>query len=162
MIGRSRYSDVVANARRSAWPYARQLQEDEKLRQRLLAAVAACLAAWGRMRQLTQLSRRAAQLVADPVLRHELHEAMRQLEQAQKRISHARSHRLRNTLLVVVGVGTVVAALQSVRIRSWLLTLIPGQADTREFGSCAHTVSPSPTGEPTSRVPEPTTPERGL
>lgn len=160
MIGGRRYSDAFADARRSIWPYARQLREDEKLRQRLLAALAACLAAWGRMKQLTQLSRRMAQLVGDPILRRELHEAVRQLEEAQKRIEHSRRHRLRNVLLAAVGVGAAAAALQSVRIRSWFLTLLRGR-DDRDFVMGDRTVAPSPTGEPTA-VPQPTTPERGL
>jgi hypothetical protein len=160
MIGGRRYSDAVADARRSIWPYARQLQEDEKLRQRLFAALAACLAAWGRMRQSTQLRRRMAQLVSDPVLRRELYEAARQLDEAQKRIEHGRRHRLRNVLFAAVGVGAAAVALRSVRIRPWFLTLLRGKAE-RDFVIGDRTASPSPTAEPAG-VPQPTTPERGL
>jgi hypothetical protein len=161
MIERSRYSGVVADAKRSVWPYARQLQEDEKLRRNLFAALAAGLAAWERITQLTRLSRRTAELVADPVFRREFHDAVRQLEEAQKRIEHARSHRLRNTLLVVAGAGAVATALKSVHIRSWFVSLMRGQADTRDLGPHAQTVSPTSAGEPRG-MPEPITPERGL
>jgi hypothetical protein len=64
------------------------------------------------------LPRATAQLVADPVLRRELHEAVKHLEEAQKRVQHRRSHRLRNSLLVLAGAGAVAAALKTAAIRS--------------------------------------------
>jgi hypothetical protein len=162
MIGRGRRGDVIAEARRSVRPYARQLQEDEKLRRRLLAALAASFAAWERMQHLTR-RRTAQQLVADPVLRRELHVTLRRLDEAQKRIQRARSHRLRNTLYILGGLGAVASVARSLRVRLWFLKLIRGQAHhTAAPGTQPQTAAPSPTGEPTGRVPEPTTNEPGF
>ena len=90
---------------------------DEKLRQRLVAAIAAGAAAKRRARMQTGLAGIARRLASDPVLRAQLTEMSRQLQLAQKRAKRAHSHKLRNTVLLVGGAGVVVAAIPRIRRR---------------------------------------------
>jgi uncharacterized membrane protein len=91
------------------------LIRDKKLRGRVAAAVAAGVAARERARRQTGLSGLARRLAADPVLRAQLVEMVNQLQGARKRAEKSRSHRLRNTVLFVSGVGMVVAAVPGAR-----------------------------------------------
>jgi hypothetical protein len=118
MLGRSRQPDLVSEAKRSIWPYARQLRVDAKMRERVIAAFVAGFAAFQRARRLPRRPMTTTQLLADPVLRRQLHEALRQLEEAQKRVGHARSHRVRNSLIGLGSIAAIAAVLRSTPIRS--------------------------------------------
>jgi hypothetical protein len=120
MFGRSRYVEAVSDATRSLGPYAERLRDDEKLRRSALAAVAATLAAWQRVRELPRLRATAAQLVGDPVLRRELAEALDQIREVEERMRPKRRHRVRNLLVLLTGAGAVVVALRMEPARSWI------------------------------------------
>jgi alkylation response protein AidB-like acyl-CoA dehydrogenase len=116
MFGRNgSATSVVAEAAESLSPYADQLTNDEKLRERLAAAIGAALAARGRARRQTGLRGLARRLGSDPVLRRQLTEMVLQLQAAQKRMKKNRGHKVRNAVLFVSGTGIVVAAVPSLR-----------------------------------------------
>ena len=108
-------------------PYVNQLAHDEKLRQRLLAAVSATAAARERARSQTGWSGVARRLASDPVLRAQAGEAVAQLQKAKGSVRKNRSHRVRNWVLLLVGGGLVVAAVPS--LRSSLLKKLRGTGD---------------------------------
>jgi uncharacterized membrane protein len=116
MFGRRHgVKDAVAGAAGSVSGYADPLIKDEKLRRRIAAAVAAGVAARERARRQTGLSGLASRLAADAVLRAQLLELVTQLQGAKRRAEKSRSHRLRNTVFFVSGVGMVIAAFPEAR-----------------------------------------------
>ena len=109
-------ASAVADATGTALDYVDPLVKDEKLRQRLSAAIVAGVAARNRVRKQTGLTGLARRIAADEVLRTQLVEMAVALQGVQKRVKKTRSgHRLRNALLFVSGVGMTVAAVPSLR-----------------------------------------------
>ena len=106
---------TVADAADSVADYIDPLVKDIKLRRRLGAAVAAGLVARQRVRRQTGLHGVVLRLGTDPVLRRQLTAVGKQLEAARKRVERKRSHKLRNTLLVLGGAGAAAAAVPFVR-----------------------------------------------
>jgi uncharacterized membrane protein len=107
--------EAAADAADAVYGYVDPLAKDEKLRQRISAAVAAGAAARTRARRQAGLRGLALRLGSDPVLRAQLTEMVVQLQKAQKRAQRARSHKLRNTTLFVAGVGMVLVAVPAAR-----------------------------------------------
>jgi uncharacterized membrane protein len=124
MFGRRTTSDVVADAAETAAGYGEQVIEDEKVRDRVLAAIAAALAARERAKRQTGLIGLARRLATDPVLRAQLTEVVEQLQKAQRRADRKRSHKLRNVLLVLAGFGAVTAAVSVPAVRQWAQKLV--------------------------------------
>jgi uncharacterized membrane protein len=112
MFGRKRTGGVVAD-------YGGQLIEDEKVRNRTLAALAAAIAAREQAKRQTGYVGLGRRLAADPVFRAQIAEVAAQLQKAQRRADRNRSHKLRNLMLVLAGFGAVTAAMniESVRER---------------------------------------------
>jgi len=128
MFGRNRSAtSAVTDAAESLTPYADQFATDEKLRERLVAAVGAALAARQRARRQAGLIGLARRLGSDPILREQLTEVVVQLQAAQQRVKKNRSHKTRNALLFASGVGVAVAAMPS--IRQGLVSKIRGSAN---------------------------------
>jgi uncharacterized membrane protein len=116
MFGRNRSAtSAVTDAAGSLSPYADQLATDEKLRERLVAAAGAALAARQRARRQAGLIGLARRLGSDQILREQLTEVVVQLQAARQRVKKNRSHKARNTLLFASGVGVAVAAMPTVR-----------------------------------------------
>ena len=115
MFGRKNVATVAGDALASVSPYVDRLAHDEKLRERLVSAIAAGAAARGRARQQMGLRGLALRLGSDPVLRAQVAEAILQLQKARGRMEKARSHKLRNFLLFLTGGGLVIAAVPSLR-----------------------------------------------
>ena len=105
----------VADAAEAVVEYIDPLAKDEKLRKRLAAALVAGAAARSRVRRQTGLRGFARRLAADRVLRAQLVEMTEALQAAQKRAKKARSHRRRNTILFLAGVGMTIAATPALR-----------------------------------------------
>jgi uncharacterized membrane protein len=116
MLSRKNAANTLTDARDTVVPIGERLVKDEKLRQRLLAAVDAGLAARRRAQQQVGLAGTARRLTSDPVLRAELLEMVAQLQEARHRLEKRRSHKLRNVSLLVTGVGAALA-VPSVRSR---------------------------------------------
>jgi hypothetical protein len=104
-------SDAVGNLS----PYAGRLAHDEKLRQRLGAAISAGAAARQRAKRQVGLPGLARRLGSDPVLRVQVAEAVAQLRHAKARAQKKRSHKTRNVVLFLTGAAVVVAAVPSLR-----------------------------------------------
>jgi hypothetical protein len=115
MFGRKNVATAASDALDGVSPYVDQLAHDEKLRRRLTAALSAGAAAHSRARKQTGLLGLATRLATDPVLRAQLAEATTQLQKANSRLKKHKSHKLRNTMLLLAGVGAVVAAVPSLR-----------------------------------------------
>jgi uncharacterized membrane protein len=112
---KNRAPEVAAGALENVSPYVDRLAHDEKLRERLVAALAAAVAARKRAQQRAGLVGLARTLGSDPVLRAQVVEAFDQLQKAKGRLSKPRSHRARNFLLFLTGGGMVVAASPGLR-----------------------------------------------
>jgi uncharacterized membrane protein len=107
--------------------YIDPLAKDEKLRQRLAAAILAADAARQRLRRQTGMTGLMRRLAGDAVLRAQLIELATQLQGAQKRAKKTQSHKLRNTILFVSGVGMAVAAVPAAREK--IMSLMGGGDD---------------------------------
>jgi uncharacterized membrane protein len=118
MLGRNK--GVTADATE----YAKQLIDDDKVRRRTIAALAAALAARRRAMQQTGLTGLARRLATDDVLRQQLNEMVAELRQAQRRADRKRSHKLRNTMLVLAGFGAATAAATVPAVRESVQKLV--------------------------------------
>jgi uncharacterized membrane protein len=120
----------VRDKAESAVEYVDPLAKDEKLRTRLIAALTAARAARVQVERQRGLAGTARRLASDPVLRQQLREAVKQMQAAEKRARKVRSHRLRNALLLLIGIGTAAAAAP--RLRKTISSL---QRNPQEGGS---------------------------
>jgi hypothetical protein len=141
MFGRKDATAVASDARDGASPYIDQLVHDDKLRERLYAAITAGAAARKRARRQVGLRGLATRLGTDPVLRAQVVEVVSQLQQAKGRIEKHRSHKVRNIVLFVTGAGLVVAAVPS--LRDAVLDKVMGAPDDGPSD-----VGPAPDREP--------------
>lgn len=111
MFGRNKgAAATVAEKTRSVAQYVDPLVRDDKLRRKLAAAVAVGNDARRRAKKQTGLTGLARRLATDAVLRAQLEELSNQLKGVQKHAKKTHSHKLRNTLLVVAGLGVAGAA----------------------------------------------------
>jgi uncharacterized membrane protein len=97
---------------------AAALAQDEKFRKQVVRALTHAVAARDRAASRVGMRAAAGRLATDEELRHELSELNDNLRAAWARLQRKRSHRLRNTLLVLAGSGAVAAvAVPQVRRR---------------------------------------------
>ncbi len=134
MFGRSKSNGGVVDAAETAAEYGGHLVQDEKARQRALAAVAAAIAATRRTKRQRGKTGLAYRLATDPVLRMQVIEMYMQLEKARRRVEKRRSHRLRNLLVVGAGFAAVTAALKVPKIRDAAEKLV---GRSRDVGGAA-------------------------
>ena len=119
MFGRDSGRAAVADAASGLSSYGTELVQDEKLRRRLMAAIVAGAAARRRAKRQAGMRGFARRLATDSVLRAQLAEMVVQLQKARRRVEKRRSHKVRNSILVLAGFGAASAAvsLPSVRQR---------------------------------------------
>jgi len=123
MLGRTSGAKAkVSQAAETVAGYVDPLVKDEKLRQRLLDALAVGVAARQRARrQSGGVASLARRLGSDPVLRDQLAELATHLRGAKDQVrsqlptKQAKKHRLRNTTLLIAGAGLVVASSPTLR-----------------------------------------------
>jgi uncharacterized membrane protein len=121
MFGRSKTQAVKDNAA-SGTDLAVALAQDKRFRKQLLSAVGHGAAARQRAASRIGLVAAAHRLGTDKELRTELRQMTENLQNAWTRVEKKRSHKLRNSLLILAGVGGVAAAAKA-RFRSgWLPT----------------------------------------
>jgi hypothetical protein len=110
MFGRRKgpVATVSGNAR-AVRDYVDPLVRDEKLRRKLVAALAVGNQARRRARRQAGLAGVARRLATDPVLRGQLTELSAQLKSVQRHAKKTHSHRMRNAVLVVAGAGAAAA-----------------------------------------------------
>lgn len=131
MFGRVKgATSVVSDGFETVSPHLGRVVTDEKLHQRLVAAVGAGFAARERVRRQLGLFGVAARLGTDPVLRAQLVEVVSQLELARARMRRKhRSRRLRTSFLVVAGAAALVAAVP--KLRGGLIERVRGPIEDR-------------------------------
>jgi uncharacterized membrane protein len=113
MFGRSKTDAIKKDAARGK-ELAFALARDKKFRKQLVSAVGHGTRAKRRAARKFGMIAIATRLAADEKLRRELASAMQNLQDAWKRAEKKRSHKLRNTLLVVGG-GAAAAGLYRFR-----------------------------------------------
>jgi hypothetical protein len=95
--------------------YVGPLAKDDKLHRRIAAAIVAGSAARQRVRKQTGVTGLARRLASDPVLRSQIIELGTQLQAAEKRAKKARTHKRRNSVLLLSGVAIVIAGVPFAR-----------------------------------------------
>jgi hypothetical protein len=122
MLGRTSGARAkVTNAAGTVVGYVDPLVKDEKLRRRLLEALAVGVAARQRARRQMGVTSLARRLGTDPVLRTQVAEIAMHLREARDQmkndlpIKRAKSHRARNTTLLLAGIGLIVASKPALR-----------------------------------------------
>jgi uncharacterized membrane protein len=123
MFGRKKTAVVKENVA-SATDLAAQLARDKKFRKQVAAAIRHGETARRRAVRRIGVFGTARRLAADAKLRREVRDMVENLRQARARIEKKQSHRLRNTLLVLVGGGTAVVAARP-QSRRWFGRAIP-------------------------------------
>jgi uncharacterized membrane protein len=109
MFGRSK-TQAAKESAASGTDLAVSLAQDKKFRKQLLSAVGHGAAARQRAASRIGLVAAVNRLVTDQELRNELRQMTEGLQNAWTRVEKKRSHKLRNFLIVVAGIGAVVAA----------------------------------------------------
>lgn len=146
MFGRNGGRGALADAAGELSSYGSDVVEDEKLRERLLAALAAAAAVRQRARRQSGLTGFARRLATDPVLRAQATEMAVQLQKARRRVERKRSHKLRKTMVVLAGFGAASAAVGVPAVRNRVLDLVGGVKD--------RVPSPGPGAAPTTITEE--------
>jgi uncharacterized membrane protein len=104
------------------------LAQDQKFRKQLLSAIGHGAVARRRAASRIGFVAAVSRLSADQKLRRELRQMMENLQRAVTRAEKKRSHRLRNSV-IVVGAGGAVAAIP--KARRWLVGLVGGGSSVR-------------------------------
>jgi len=138
MFGRNGGRGAVAEAASELSGYGSELVEDEKFRKRLLAALAAGDVVRRRAKRQAGVVGFARRLADDPVLRTQLMEMVVQLQKARRRVERRRSHKLRNSFVVLAGFGAASAAVSMPAVRQRILRVVGG---LKERGESAASVS---------------------
>jgi len=99
----------------SASELATALAKDRKFRKQLVSGIGHGVVARRRAARRIGFVAAVSRLTADPKLRTELRKMMKNLDKAWSRVEKKRSHKLRNTLLVVVGAVGATAAAKTAR-----------------------------------------------
>jgi len=105
----------------SATELGSALAKDKKFRKELVSAISHGTLARRRAARKIGFLAAATRLAGDPKLKHELNKMMASLDKVVHRVEKKQSHKLRNTLLVLGGVGGAVAA--AIPLRKKLPTL---------------------------------------
>ena len=109
MFGRTRTEQVKDNASAAA-EFAAALAQDKKFRKQLIAGVGHGMRAKQRVTARFGIIAALSRLAADEELRDEARQMTRNLQNAWARLEQKRSHRVRNTMLMLLGVGGAAAA----------------------------------------------------
>jgi len=109
MFGRSK-TQAVKESAASGTDLAVSLAQDKRFRKQLLSAVGHGAAARQRAASRIGLVAAVHRLGTDKELRSELRQMTENLQNAWTQVEKKRSHKLRNFLIVVAGIGTAVAA----------------------------------------------------
>jgi uncharacterized membrane protein len=112
---RSTKTQAVKDSAVSAAELARSLAKDKKFRKQLLSAISHGTIAKRRASKRIGFVAAVTRLGADQKLKSELRKMTKHLENAWGRVEKKRSHKLRNSLLVVAGVGGATVAAMKAR-----------------------------------------------
>jgi uncharacterized membrane protein len=109
----------------SAADFATALAKDQKFRKQLLSAMGHGAVAQKRAAHKISLIATAGRLTRDPKLKREVRKMTQSLEKAWSRVERKRSHKLRNSLFIVAGVGVGGAAVAAMKARKGALPTVP-------------------------------------
>jgi len=112
---RSTKTQAVKDSAVSAAELARSLAKDKKFRKQLLSAISHGTLAKRRASKRIGFVAAVTRLGADEKLKNELRKMTKSLENAWGRVEKKRSHKLRNSLLIVGGVGGAAVAAMKAR-----------------------------------------------
>jgi uncharacterized membrane protein len=124
----------------SASEFAAALAKDRKFRRELLEAVGHGVTARRRAARRVGLVALAGRLAADERLRREVRQMTKNLEKAWGRVEKKRSHKLRNTLIVLGLGGAAAAAASRPELRNKVTGAIPS---SNGFGASPRTIDAS-------------------
>ncbi|MGE5690612.1 MAG: SRPBCC family protein [Pseudomonadota bacterium] len=110
MLRRKDARSAATDAVDTVAPIAEQLANDPKLRHRVMGAIGAAEAARRRALPATGLVAVAARIATDRELQANLKQMVAEIEEARARVRRRRSHKLRNTMLLLVGAGGAAVA----------------------------------------------------
>jgi uncharacterized membrane protein len=116
MFGRSK-TQVVKDHAATSKDFALALSRDKKFRKQLLSAVGHGAKAKRRAAKRVGFMAAAARLASDKQLKRELQTMMQDLQHAWGRVEKKRSHKLRNTMLVLGGGAAAAGAALKLRGR---------------------------------------------
>ncbi len=112
---RSTKTQAVKDSAVSAAELARSLAKDRKFRKQLLSAIGHGTIAKRRAAKRIGFVAAVTRLGADQMLKTEVRKMTKHLENAWGRVEKKRSHKLRNSFLVVAGVGGAAVAAMKAR-----------------------------------------------
>jgi uncharacterized membrane protein len=126
MLSRSK-TDRLKKSASTGSDFAASLAKDKKFRKELISAVSHGTIARRRAARKIGFLAAATRLSTDPKLKREVRKMVGSLDKAWTRVEKKRSHKLRNSLLVVVG-ATVAAVPQLRRFVTQRFSSIPSVA----------------------------------
>ncbi|TMK73300.1 MAG: hypothetical protein E6G50_02100 [Actinobacteria bacterium] len=115
MFGRTTKTQALKENATNATEIAAASVKDRKFRKQVASAVAHATVARRRAKRQFGWATAIGRLNADPVLRREVRAMVASVEKALGRVEKKRSHKVRNSLLVVAGVGGAAAAVAQAR-----------------------------------------------
>jgi uncharacterized membrane protein len=116
---------VLKDSAASASDFASSLAKDKKFRKELLAAVSHGTLAQKRAARKVGFYAAMLRLKNDPKLRREVNKMVSSLDKAWARVEKKRSHKLRNTLLLVGIGGAAAAAASKPQVRNKVTGAVP-------------------------------------
>jgi uncharacterized membrane protein len=125
---------------KSASEFAAALAKDKKFRKELLSAISHGTVAQRRAARKIGLYAAMLRLKNDPKIRREVNRMVSSLDRAWARVEKKRSHKLRNTLIVVGLGGAAAAAASRPEVRNKVTGAIPS---SNGFGSSPRTIDAS-------------------
>jgi uncharacterized membrane protein len=140
MFGRSK-TEAAKEKAVSGTELAVALAQDKKFRRELMAAIGHGAGARRRAARQIGLTAVVSRIAADKELRRQLLEMTRNVQNAWTRVEKKRSHRLRNTLIVLGAGGAAAAAASIPQVRSRLSRRVSGVP--APGGSTPRTISES-------------------
>ena len=114
MLERSKTSALKDSAT-SASEFASSLAKDKKFRKELISAISHGTIAQRRAAKKIGFVAVATRMSRDPMLKREVQRMVGSLDKAWSRVERKRSHKLRNTLFVLGGIGGVIAVVIPLR-----------------------------------------------
>jgi hypothetical protein len=117
MITRSKTkTETLKDSASNASDIATKLARDKKFRKELAAAIAHGARVRRRARRRVSLAAYAGRIGRDPMIRREAKAMVKSLDKAMARFERKQSHKTRNSLLFLAGVGLIAAAPQVKKI----------------------------------------------
>jgi uncharacterized membrane protein len=110
-------TSALKDSATSASEFASSLAKDKKFRKELMSAISHGTIAQRRAARKIGFFAAATRMSSDPKLKREVQRMVGSLDKVWSRVEKKRSHKVRNTLLIVGGIGGVIAVVIPLRKR---------------------------------------------